>query len=153
MTLTYHSLLLLGAALFSFQASAYEVGVNTHLPANNATDPNPALDRAVEHAVTLKKPLLIIEPVILNYPWANRRLHTFILEGMAENQRRMEDATARYLPFVETEKGQVAALFDYTPGATPAQEAVPDGTGSSCAKGQGHRQPRSGQATSARRSR
>ena len=72
---------------------------------------NFALDRAVEHAVMLKKPLLIIEPVILTYPWANRRLHTFILEGMAENQRRMEDAAARYVPFVEAETGEVAALF------------------------------------------
>ena len=72
---------------------------------------NFSLDRAVEHAVALKKPLVICEPVILNYPSANLRLHTFILEGMAENQRRFSKAPVLYLPFVETEPGQVSALF------------------------------------------
>jgi len=45
---------------------------------------NFALQRAVSWAAKLAKPLLIFEPLRLDYPWASYRLHRFVLDGMAE---------------------------------------------------------------------
>ena len=42
-----------------------------------------ALDRAVERARELGKPLLVFEPLRAGYRWASDRLHHFILDGMA----------------------------------------------------------------------
>ena len=46
---------------------------------------NFALQRAAELARTHGKPLLIIEALRLDYPWASRRMHAFVLQGMSEN--------------------------------------------------------------------
>lgn len=62
---------------------------------------NLALDRAIEHARRLAKPLVIFEPLRVGYPWASDRLHRFVLDGMAENQRRAEVSPAFYFPYVE----------------------------------------------------
>ena len=46
---------------------------------------NFALQRAVRWALDLKRPILVLEPLRVAYPWANDRLHTFVLDGMADN--------------------------------------------------------------------
>lgn len=75
---------------------------------------NFALQRAVEQARALKKPLLVFEPLRAGYPFANDRLHAFLLEGMAENERRFANTSAHYFPYVERKagagKGLLAAL-------------------------------------------
>ena len=75
---------------------------------------NFALQRAVEHARSLKKPLVVFEPLRVGYPFANDRLHAFLLEGMVENERRFSQTSAHYFPYVEREagagKGLLAAL-------------------------------------------
>jgi deoxyribodipyrimidine photo-lyase len=75
---------------------------------------NFALQRAVEHARALDKPLVVFEPLRVAYPFASDRLHAFVLQGMAENQRRFARSLVHYFPFVETEpdagKGLLAAL-------------------------------------------
>ena len=75
---------------------------------------NFALERAVEHARALDKALVVFEPLRVGYEFANDRLHTFVLQGMEENQRRFAGTTAHYFPFVETKagagKGLLAAL-------------------------------------------
>ncbi len=75
---------------------------------------NFSLQRAVEQAVVLKKPLVVFEPLRLGYEHASDRLHTFVLEGMAENERRFADSPVHYFPWVEREagagKGLLAAL-------------------------------------------
>ena len=43
---------------------------------------NFALQRAVEWANKLSQPLLILEPLILDYPMSSIRFHNFTLEGM-----------------------------------------------------------------------
>ena len=43
---------------------------------------NFALQRAVERCVELGKPLVILEPLDVDYPWASDRLHHFVLDGM-----------------------------------------------------------------------
>lgn len=75
---------------------------------------NFALQRAIEHAATLNKPLVILEALRCDYPYASDRLHRFILDGMAVNARALTDHPALYYPYVETEKaagkGLLAAL-------------------------------------------
>jgi deoxyribodipyrimidine photo-lyase len=75
---------------------------------------NFALDRAVEYAVELKKPLIILEALRCDYPWASDRLHRFVLDGMAEKARRLDKSGVTYYPYVERAvgagKGLLAAL-------------------------------------------
>ncbi len=78
---------------------------------------NFALQRAVELAVRLQKPLLVFEALRVDYPWANDRLHRFIIEGMADNKRALEDCTVTYYPFIERcpkeSKGLLEALSEH----------------------------------------
>ena len=75
---------------------------------------NFALDRAVEWARLLGEPLVILEALRIGYPWASDRLHQFVIEGMADNARRLEGSGVLYYPYVEQladeGKGLLAAL-------------------------------------------
>jgi len=62
---------------------------------------NFSLERAVDWALELKKPLVVLEALRIGYPWAGDRLHRFIIDGMAVNARRLEDASVLYYPYVE----------------------------------------------------
>ncbi len=79
-------------------------------------DHNHALDRAIEWAKELGKPLLILEALRVGYRWASDRHHAFILDGMREHVAAMESAPVGvgYHAYVEREpgegKGLVAAL-------------------------------------------
>ena len=73
---------------------------------------NFALERAVEIARELKRPLLVFEALRCDYPWASDRLHRFVLEGMAANERRFESSAARYFPYVETTRGVGKGLLE-----------------------------------------
>jgi len=63
---------------------------------------NHALDYALRCAEELGKPLVVYEGLRLDYPWASRRLHTFILEGMRDNATAAKALGLNYWPFVET---------------------------------------------------
>ncbi|MBZ5642231.1 MAG: deoxyribodipyrimidine photolyase [Acidobacteriia bacterium] len=75
---------------------------------------NFALDRAVEWAEKLQKPLVILEALRCGYPWASERIHRFVLDGMAENACWLEGTDVLYYPYLEPEpnagKGMLAAL-------------------------------------------
>jgi deoxyribodipyrimidine photo-lyase len=73
---------------------------------------NFALDRAIEHARALGKPLAVLEALRVAYPDANARLHRFILEGMAENVRRCADSAVLYYPYVEEAPGRGSGLLE-----------------------------------------
>lgn len=77
---------------------------------------NFALQRAVDWARNLGKPLIVLEALRCGYPHASDRLHTFILQGMADNARAFADGAALYHPYVEPDagagKGLLAALAD-----------------------------------------
>ena len=77
---------------------------------------NYALERAVELAAGLRKPLLIVETLDSAGRWASDRHHAFVLQGMADNRAACETRDVRYYPFVESERGDaielVAALAD-----------------------------------------
>lgn len=63
---------------------------------------NHALDHALHLAARFRKPLVVYEGLKLNYPWANARHHTFILQGMRDNAAAAARLGISYWPFVET---------------------------------------------------
>lgn len=71
-----------------------------------------SLDRALEHARALGRPLLVFEPVRVGYRWASRRVHRYVIEGMADNAAACAAAGVRYLPYVEPEAGAGSGLLE-----------------------------------------
>jgi deoxyribodipyrimidine photo-lyase len=68
---------------------------------------NFALQHAVNWATELRKPLLVVEGLNCNYPWASDRIHAFVLEGMKANGRAFRGSCATYLPLVQTASSQM----------------------------------------------
>jgi deoxyribodipyrimidine photo-lyase len=73
---------------------------------------NFALQRAVEHARRLGKPLLIVEDLRSGGPWDSLRQHRFVLEGMAETAARLADSNVIYYPYVEPRRGEAEGLVE-----------------------------------------
>lgn len=80
---------------------------------------NFGLQRAVELAVELQKPLVIFEPLRIGYRWASDRIHRFVIDGMADNAARiaaLRNPGIGYYPYVEPRidagKGLLAALAE-----------------------------------------
>ncbi len=73
---------------------------------------NFALQRACEWGRKLGKPLLILEALRCDYPFASDRLHSFILQGMADNVEHLSTTAAGYYPYVETETGAGKGLLE-----------------------------------------
>ena len=75
----------------------------------------PRWNFALQHAVVLCReldaPLLILEALDTDYPWATDRIHRFTLDGMAGPARRPAAARAVYYPFVERKRGAGAGLI------------------------------------------
>lgn len=71
---------------------------------------NHALDYALRCAAELHKPLVVYEGLRLDYPWASRRLHRFVLDGMCANHARAREVGLAYWPFVETPKRPARGL-------------------------------------------
>ena len=67
---------------------------------------NFGLQRAVHWAVELRKPLVILEPLNCDYPWASGRLHTALIQGMRDNYKDFEGSTALYYAFIERFTGE-----------------------------------------------
>ncbi len=72
---------------------------------------NFGLQRAVDHAVAFRQPLVILEALRCDYPGANDRLHQFILDGMWVNRRHAARSRALYYPYVEPSKGHGRELL------------------------------------------
>lgn len=78
---------------------------------------NFSLQRAVELAIELQKPLVIFEPLRIGYRWASDRFHRFVIDGMAENAAciaALKNPGVMYFPYVEplpdADKGLLTAL-------------------------------------------
>ena len=63
---------------------------------------NHALDYAINLAEKNNMSLVIYEGLRMNYPWASKRFHKFILEGFIDNSIDAEKLGVAYWPFVET---------------------------------------------------
>jgi len=71
---------------------------------------NFSLDRAVEWARRLQRPLVVLETLACDGRWASLRHHRFVLDGMADTSRRLARSAATYYPHVETRPGQSVRL-------------------------------------------
>ena len=74
-------------------------------------DWNFALQHAADLSRTLGKPLVVLEMLFADYPYASHRLHRFILDGMAERSRELVGKGVLYHPFVERESGEGKGLL------------------------------------------
>lgn len=72
---------------------------------------NFALDRAVAWCRELGLPLVVLEALRVDYPWASDRLHRFVIDGMADNVRAFSASGALYYPYVEPGKGAGKGLL------------------------------------------
>jgi deoxyribodipyrimidine photo-lyase len=80
--------------------------------ASRRTRSNFALERAVELANEHRKPLLVLEGLQCDYPWASDRLHRFILDGMENNAAACARADVLYYPYVERRPSEGSRLLD-----------------------------------------
>ncbi|PRQ03911.1 deoxyribodipyrimidine photolyase [Enhygromyxa salina] len=60
-----------------------------------------ALDRAIDWARELDKPLWVLEALRLGHTHASARLHAFVVRGMCDNAARFEASPIGYYPYVE----------------------------------------------------
>ena len=81
------------------------------MTANRRIEWNFALQRAVDWAHELRQPLVILEALHTDYPWACDRLHRFVMDGMAEKQRCLMESGVSYYPYVEPKVGASSILF------------------------------------------
>lgn len=72
---------------------------------------NHALDYAIEIANRENLPLLVYEALTCSYPKANDRLHTFILEGVPENAKRLRALGAGYIFYFRRKKSDPNDAF------------------------------------------
>lgn len=72
---------------------------------------NFALQRAVEHAREHGKPLVILEALRSGYRWASDRLHRFVIDGMADHARALENSPVLHYPYVEPDRGAGKGLL------------------------------------------
>ncbi len=80
---------------------------------------NFALEHAVEQAVARGKPLVVLEALRCDYPYASDRLHRFILDGMAANAMAFASQSVTYYPYIEPARGAGKGLL-----AALANEAI-----------------------------
>jgi len=73
---------------------------------------NFSLQRAVDWAKALRKPLVILEALRCGYKWASDRLHRFILDGMVDNMHQLKKHNAYYYPYVESKYGEGRGLLE-----------------------------------------
>ncbi len=73
---------------------------------------NFALDRAIDHAVALRMPLLVVETLACDSPWMNPRHAVTILDGMADNARQFQRARIAYLPCVAPDSQRLERFLD-----------------------------------------
>lgn len=72
---------------------------------------NLALEHAVARAATLARPLVILEALRCAYPYANDRIHAFVLQGMEEHAAALPQGGPAYYPYVEPSRGAGSGLL------------------------------------------
>ncbi len=73
--------------------------------ANRRTSHNFSLDRAIEWATFLGKPLVVFEALRAGYQWASDRIHAFVIQGMLDNRRAFAKSPISYWPYLEPKHG------------------------------------------------
>ena len=81
---------------------------------------NFGLQRAAEWSRHLGLPLVILEALRSDYPWASDRLHRFVIDGMADTMAALAGRNVTYHPYVEPAHGAGRGLLE----AIAAEAAV-----------------------------
>lgn len=81
------------------------------MTAARRTRHHPGLQHAVACCQTLRLPLVVLEPLRVDYPYACARFHRFLIEGMRDNAAQLAAHHITYLPFVERTVGQGRGLL------------------------------------------
>tara|TARA_B100002019_G_C21269655_1_gene601445 strand:- start:454 stop:2070 length:1617 start_codon:yes stop_codon:yes gene_type:complete len=81
---------------------------------------NAALERAVEVALEINKPLLVVEGVSIRHRWTSERVVTFMVQGLVENIETFRDLPVSYLPWVENHKDSGDGLLRRISGRAAA---------------------------------
>ena len=79
---------------------------------------NFGLQRAVEWALDLKKPIVVLEALRCGYPWASDRIHRFIMDGMIDNRDQLRGSPVLYYPYLERAHGEGKGLLRALAGHT-----------------------------------
>ena len=77
------------------------------------TRANYGLERALDHARRLGKPLVVLEALRVGHEWASHRFHSFVLDGMRDN--RVAFANKRgitYYPYLEPDRAAGRGLLE-----------------------------------------
>ncbi|MEQ1728455.1 MAG: deoxyribodipyrimidine photolyase [Vicinamibacterales bacterium] len=80
--------------------------------ANRRTRFNFSLDRALAWARELGRPVVVLEALRIDYPYASERLHRFVIDGMAANGIAFERSGILYYPYVEPAPGAARGLLE-----------------------------------------
>jgi deoxyribodipyrimidine photo-lyase len=80
---------------------------------------NFALERAADLARTRRVPLVVLEALRCDHPWASRRFHRFVADGMRDNAAAFAAARTAYHPYLEPAPGAGRGLL-----AALARDAV-----------------------------
>ena len=96
---------------------------------------NFGLQRAADWSRDLGLPLVVLEALRSDYPWASDRLHRIIVDGMADTAAALEGQNVTYYPYVEPDHGAGSGLLE----ALAADAAIlpSDNGGNRCRQGAG----------------
>jgi len=72
---------------------------------------NFGLQRAIDWARELQKPLVVFEPLRCTYQWNSDRFHAFVIQGMADNAAALSKTDAFYFPYLEPTAGDERGLL------------------------------------------
>jgi deoxyribodipyrimidine photo-lyase len=73
---------------------------------------NYALEYAIAYANRLGIPLLILETLTCDYPWASDRFHQFLMEGMLENKHFTQKNEINHYIYLEKHHGEILNLVE-----------------------------------------
>lgn len=82
------------------------------MTANRRLRFNFSLQRAVEWAQELGKPVLVFEALRSGYEWASIRFHRFVIQGMADNKEAAAKLGVSYFAYVEPQHGAGSGLLE-----------------------------------------
>ncbi len=72
---------------------------------------NYSLQRAIYWCRQLGLPLVILEPLRCDYPWASDRLHWFFVQGMQDHAKTLRETSVVYYPYLEPKPGAGSGLL------------------------------------------
>lgn len=80
------------------------------MTAARRTHYNFGLQHAIAGAAALRKPIVVVESLPCGSGWDSDRHHQFMLDGMADNARRLARPSVAYHPYLESKRGAAVAL-------------------------------------------